>query len=101
MIVHNESFTISNKALFNIAVGSLVGPFLTALSNYNSIKYIEASKSSIIQSSRGLFVTAGAWIYFSSIPHAYQVVGGIITIVGVIILISAKDYIKSDQKHRG
>lgn len=94
MIVNKESFVISNKALFNVVVGSLVGPFLTAISNYSSIKYIEASKSSIVQSSRGLFVTVGAWIYFSSIPHAYQLLGGIITIIGVIILISAKDVIK-------
>lgn len=92
MIVNKESFIISNKALFNVAIGSLVGPFLTAISNYSAIKYIEASKSSIVQSSKGLFVTIGAWVYFSTIPHAYQLVGGIVTIIGVVVLISARDH---------
>ncbi len=97
MIVNKESFVISNKALFNVAIGSLVGPFLTAISNYSAIKYIEASKSSIVQSSKGLFVTIGAWFYFSTIPHAYQLVGGIVTIVGVVILITARDHIGSKK----
>ncbi len=97
MIVNRESFFISNKALLNVAIGSLVGPFLTAISNYSAIKYIEASKSSIVQSSKGLFVTVGAWIYFSSIPEAYQLLGGVVTIIGVIILISAKDAIRLNK----
>jgi len=94
MLVMGESFEISRKALFNVAVGSLVGPFLTAMSNYTALKYIEASKSSIVQSSKGLFVIIGAWMYFSTIPHVFQIAGGIITIVGVIVLISSRDAVK-------
>ena len=94
MLSLGESFEISRKALFNVAIGSLVGPFLTAMSNYTALKYIEASKSSIVQSSKGLFVIIGAWMYFSSIPQAFQIAGGLITIAGVIILISARDEVK-------
>ena len=95
MLVNGESFAISNKALFNVTIGSLVGPFLTALSNYTSLKYIQASKSSIVQSARGLFVVVGAWIYFSTIPQVYQIAGGILTIIGVVVLISARDSVKN------
>ena len=91
MLVTGTSFSIPGSALFNVTVGSLVGPFLTALSSYTALKYIEASKSSIIQSSKGLFVVVGGWIYFSTMPELYQVTGGIITIIGVTILISARD----------
>jgi drug/metabolite transporter (DMT)-like permease len=98
IVIKGESLAISNKALFNVAIGSLVGPFLTAISNYSAIKYIEASKSSIVQSSKGLFVIIGAWVYFKTIPQVYQITGGIITIIGVIVLISAKDVLNSKKK---
>ncbi|MDX2414825.1 MAG: DMT family transporter, partial [Bacteroidales bacterium] len=94
IIVKGESLAISNKALFNVAIGSLVGPFLTALSNYSALKYIEASKSSIIQSSKGLFVILGAWMYFSTVPEPFQIAGGLITIIGVVVLITAKNSVR-------
>lgn len=94
MLSLGQSFEISKTALFNVAIGSLVGPFLTAMSNYTALKYIEASKSSIIQSSKGLFVIIGAWMYFSTVPHVFQIAGGIITIAGVIVLIAARDTVK-------
>ena len=92
MLFRGESFLLSGKALFNVSVGSLLGPFLTAFSIYSALRFIEASKSTIIQSSKGIFVTIGAWMYFRTIPESFQVIGGIITIVGVIILISARDH---------
>jgi len=92
MLSNGESFIISGQALFNVSLGSLLGPFLTAFSMYSALRFIQASKSSIIQSSKGIFVTIGAWMYFRTIPESFQVIGGIITIIGVIILISARDH---------
>ncbi|HUS85889.1 MAG TPA: DMT family transporter [Bacteroidales bacterium] len=91
MITTGESFSISGKALFNSLAGSLLGPFLTAISTYTALKFIEASKSTIIQSSKGLFVILGAWVYFGTIPESFQILGGILTILGVIVLITARD----------
>ncbi len=91
MLIKGESFKISETAIFNTVIGSLVGPFLTALSIYSALKFIEASKSTIIQSSKGFFVIVGAWIYFGTIPQGYQVVGGLITILGVVTLITARE----------
>lgn len=92
MIFRGESVIIPPSALFNVSFGSLIGPFLTAISMYSALKFIEASKSTIIQSAKGIFVTIGAWLYFKTIPESFQVIGGIITIIGVIILITARDY---------
>ncbi|MFO7852888.1 MAG: DMT family transporter [Bacteroidota bacterium] len=92
IIITGETIIISPSALFNVSFGSLIGPFLTAFSMYSALQFIEASKSTIIQSSKGIFVTIGAWMYFRTIPESFQVIGGIITIIGVIILITARDY---------
>lgn len=80
------SLDISRAALVNIGIGSVLGPFLAVLAAYNALKYIEASRQSILGSSKGLFVLAGAYIYFDSIPEKFQVIGGVITIVGVILV---------------
>ncbi len=90
VLVKDVSLAISWKGLYNIILGSLLGPFLTALTQYSAIKYLEASRVSIIQSSKGLFVLAGALIYFGLFPSAYQLAGGLITILGVIFIVGGK-----------
>jgi len=86
MIIRQESFQISVSAAMNMAIGSLLGPFLTAFAQYSALRYIEASRTMIIQSTRSLFVLVGSMIYLSILPEMIQVTGGIITIIGVIIL---------------
>jgi len=86
MLIRQESFTISGKAAVNMAIGSLLGPFLTGFAQYSALKYIEASRTMIIQSTRSLFVLVGSMIYLSILPEMIQVIGGVITIVGVIVM---------------
>jgi uncharacterized membrane protein len=86
MIIRQESFVISGTATMNLAIGSLLGPFLTGLAQYSALKYIEASRTMIIQATRSLFVLAGSVIYLSILPEILQLIGGLITIVGVIVL---------------
>lgn len=92
MFTRGESFSISGSAFFSTMLGSLLGPFLTSLSTYTALKYIDASKSTIVQSSKGLFVTLGAWIYFNSIPEGFQIIGGLLTIIGIVVLITAREH---------
>lgn len=86
MLIRQESFTISGKAAVNMAIGSLLGPFLTGFAQYSALKYIEASRTMIIQSTRSLFVLVGSMIYLSILPEMLQVTGGVITIAGVIVM---------------
>jgi len=86
MLIRQESFVIPGKAAFNIAVGSLVGPFLTGFAQYSALRFIEASRTMIIQATRSLFVLVGSMIYLSILPEMLQLTGGLITIAGVIIM---------------
>ncbi|MDY0279941.1 MAG: DMT family transporter [Salinivirgaceae bacterium] len=87
VIVLGQSMHISNTAFINIAIGSFLGPFLTSYGQYNALKYIEASKSAIIQSTTALFVLLGGYLYFGRLPLGYQIAGGIFTILGAILLV--------------
>ncbi len=102
MIIRHESFVVSGRAAMNMAVGSLLGPFMTGLAQYSALKYIEASRTMIIQSTRALFVMVGSMIYLSLLPEMLQLSGGLITIAGVIIMTWGKmKYKKKQDPQRG
>lgn len=86
MVIRQDSLIVSTRAIFNMIAGSILGPFLTGLAMYSALKFIEASRTMIIQATRGLFVLVGSMIYLSILPTYLQVTGGIITIVGVIVM---------------
>ena len=85
-----QPFVIPFSALKNIAVGALLGPFLAILTVYYSFSYIDASRSSIVQSLKGIFVLIGAYMLFGTFPLTHQIWGGMITIAGVIIMAFAR-----------
>jgi drug/metabolite transporter (DMT)-like permease len=90
MGITGKSFTIPSTAMFNIVIGSFLGPFMGVLMIYYSFRYIEASRSSIVQSLKGIVVLAGAWLYFGTLPLPHQVWGGILTVAGVLIMTLAQ-----------
>lgn len=90
LVVRQESILVPAKALFNMAVGSLLGPFLTGMAQYSALRFIEASRTMIIQSTRSLFVLAGSAIYLSILPEMLQLAGGLTTIIGVIVITVGK-----------
>ena len=97
MFIRHETFIVSGRAIMNMAIGSLLGPFMTGLAQYSALKYIEASRTMIIQSTRALFVMVGSMIYLSLLPEMLQLVGGLITIAGVIVMTWGKMKYKKRQ----
>lgn len=97
MLIRQETFLISGSAALNLAIGSMLGPFLTGLAQYSALRYIEASRSMIIQSTRSLFVLAGSMIYLSILPEMLQLIGGLITIAGVIVMTWGKMKFKNQK----
>jgi len=98
MIYTGQSLSITPTAIFNVGLGSILGPFLTGLAQFSSLKYIEATRTMIIQSTRGIFVAIGAIIYLSVLPTKMQIIGGVVTIVGISILTAGKTLLSKYQK---
>ncbi|HZH71038.1 MAG TPA: DMT family transporter [Mariniphaga sp.] len=88
--IYDQSFEIPASALKNIVIGALLGPFLAILTIYYSFKYFEASRSSVVQSLKGIFVLIGAYLFFGTFPLPHQIIGGMITIAGVLIMSMAR-----------
>jgi len=92
----NLSLEIPITALKNIFIGSILGPFLTVITGYISLKYIPLSHKVIIMSTKGLFVLLGSYLYFGNFPKWIAIIGGFITIIGVLLIAYGK--IKKKQK---
>ena len=90
MAVTGKPLAIPSTAVFNIVVGAFLGPFLGGLMIYYSFKYIEASRSSIVQSLKGIVVLIGAWLYFGTFPLPHQIWGGLLTVAGVLVMTLAQ-----------
>jgi drug/metabolite transporter (DMT)-like permease len=92
----NLPLEIPVGALKNIFIGSILGPFLTVITGYISLKYIPLSHKAIIMSTKGLFVLFGSYLYFGNFPKTIAIIGGLITIIGVLLITYGK--IKKKQK---
>ena len=86
LMVTGQSWVIPKSAFFTIMAGSFLGPFMTSIGQYSALKYIEASRAAIIQSTTSLFVVMGVFLYFGKLPMAYQIIGGMLTVGGVVLL---------------
>ncbi|PIF05684.1 MAG: hypothetical protein CSA36_05265 [Draconibacterium sp.] len=97
--VLGNSPATSASAFKNTLIGAFL-EFIAILTIYYSFSYIEASKSSIVQSIKGIFVLLGAWIFFRTFPATYQLIGGLITITGVLVMALAQAgfFKKNDSK---
>ena len=90
IIICGQSLLIPAPAIKNIVIGATMGPFLAILCVYYSFKYIDASRSIIVQTLKGIFVLIGAYILFGTFPQSHQVAGGLITIIGVLVMALAQ-----------
>ncbi len=95
-----QSVVISVSAFQNIALGAFFGSFIAFLSFFYSYRYITASRSSIIQSLKGIFVLVIAYLYLDKFPLAVQLWGGGITVTGVLLMTMAQAGIIKSGKRR-
>ena len=79
-------FIFSQKALTNTIFAAILDPVLAILLVYKAYQYIEASRGTIIQSTKGLLIIPVAYFYFGTLPAPHQIAGGVIAMVGVGII---------------
>jgi len=99
LVIYGQGLAIPTKALIMIIIGSFFGPFLTSLSQYSALVYLDASRSAILQSTTPLFVILGAYLVFGRFPLEYQIIGGILTIAGPMLLITGKNFTLKRKNH--
>ncbi|MBN1251344.1 MAG: DMT family transporter [Bacteroidales bacterium] len=83
---HNQISLISIESFIYVSLGSFLEVFITIIFAYKSLQYIQAFKTSIIISSKGVFAIISAWIFLFLEPKLLEILGGIISIAGVFLV---------------
>jgi len=73
-----------------LVIGSLLETLIVIVFAYQALKLIEATKTSLIISSKGVWTLVLAWIFLGVFPGGFQLVGGILTLVGVWLITTGK-----------
>lgn len=70
----------------DLAIGSLLETLIVIVFAYQALKLIEATKTSLIIGTKGVWTLILAWIFLGVFPSGLQLVGGIFTLLGVWLI---------------
>ncbi len=70
----------------DLALGSLLETLIVIIFAYQALKLIEATKTSLLISTKGVWTLVLAWIFLGVFPTGVQLVGGLLTLVGVWLI---------------
>lgn len=70
----------------DLALGSLLETLIVIVLAYQALKMIEATKTSLIISTKGVWTLVLAWIFLGVFPTAVQLAGGLLTLMGVWLI---------------
>lgn len=86
MLGSGEGLAFSGAVWRDLALGSLFETLLTIVFAYQALRRIEATTTSLIISSKGVWTLILAWIFLHVFPSGIQVVGGLITLAGIYLI---------------
>lgn len=86
LIISKETLDFEWAVWRDLAIGSLFETLLTIVFAYQALKRIEATSTSLIISSKGVWTLLLAWAFLDVFPTGLQLVGGILTLAGVYLI---------------
>jgi drug/metabolite transporter (DMT)-like permease len=70
----------------DLAIGSLLETLIVIVFAYQALKLIEATKTSLIISTKGVWTLVLAWAFLGVFPSALELTGGLLTLLGVWLI---------------
>jgi len=89
-LIRRDSLDVRSGLWPLLLPGSITGPFLTVFFTYSALRYIDASRVSVISTGRMFFVLLGTWLVFGVLPTLHQIWGGVMIILGIWMLTTGK-----------
>ncbi|MCF8346977.1 MAG: DMT family transporter [Bacteroidales bacterium] len=97
IIISDEPVRFAGSVWRDLALGSLFETVLTIVFAYQALRRIEATTTSLIISSKGVWTLFLAWIFLQVFPSGVQLVGGALTLVGIYLITKSP---RASQKSR-
>ena len=70
----------------DLAIGSFLETLIVIVFAYQALKLIEATRTSLIISTKGVWTLVLAWVFLGVFPSALEIVGGFFTLLGVWLI---------------
>ncbi len=86
ILINGESIRFDWIVWRDLALGSLFETLLTIVFAYQALRRIEATTTSLIISSKGVWTLLLAWFFLNVFPTGIQVAGGLATIIGIYLI---------------
>ncbi len=90
VIIEDYSIDIGLENILLIALGAMLGPLLSAYAGFNALARLKVATYSILSTSRSFFVMIASFLVLNNMPDRVQIVGGLLTVAGVILISAAK-----------
>ena len=81
-----DMVSVSLSIWKDLALGSLLETLIVIVFAYQALKMIEATKTSLIISTKGVWTLLLAWLFLGVFPSGVLSVGGLLTLVGVLLI---------------
>ncbi|MCF8377946.1 MAG: DMT family transporter [Bacteroidales bacterium] len=94
--INDKELDYNNSVWKAIIIGSFLETLLTIVFAYQALRYIEAAKTSLIISTKAIWVLVMAYFFLHTFPGPMELIGGCLSIIG-IILISLKGNHRSSK----
>ena len=86
-----EGIQMSPGIWRDLALGSFLETLIVIVFAYQALKLIEATKTSLIISTKGVWTLILAWIFLGLFPTGLQLTGGLLTLAGVWLITWTRD----------
>ncbi|MGC9344100.1 MAG: DMT family transporter [Bacteroidales bacterium] len=77
---------LDKKTWYDVIVGSLLETLITIVLAYQALRYLEAAKTSLVISTKAIWLLVMAWIFFDTFPLHYELAGGVLSLVGIALI---------------
>lgn len=86
VLVSNMELNYKKEVWQVIIIGSFLETLLTIVFAYQALRYIEAAKTSLIISTKAVWVLIMAYFFLNTFPGTLELVGGSFSIIGIILI---------------
>lgn len=97
ILISKHELDYSKEVWRDILIGSFPETLLTIVFAYQALRYIEAAKTSLVISSKAVWVLFMAYFFLDTFPGALELTGGVFSLIGIALISIGHNYRSSKR----
>ncbi len=86
IVIQGKKVLLTAHTWQYIIIGSFLETLLTIVFAYQALRYLEAAKTSLVISTKALWLVLMAWVFLDTFPFFYELAGGLLSLIGIGII---------------